>query len=132
MQARRSRFFQDSASATAPSGRSDLGYPNFLLFNAPDRVYWYRILPTGPTTSSLVTTLLIRPEAKALPDYDDILQREIHAGIDFHLEDMEMCVATQRGIQSVGYNQGRLSHLEETIWQFQKYLASVIERAALH
>lgn len=105
-----------------------LAYPNCLLFNAPDRVYWYRILPTGPETSSLVTTMLLRPEAKMIPDYESILQREIQAGIDFHMEDMEMCTATQRGMKSAGYSPGRLSHLEETIWQLQKYLATVIQR----
>jgi phenylpropionate dioxygenase-like ring-hydroxylating dioxygenase large terminal subunit len=105
-----------------------LAYPNGLFFNAPDRVYWYRILPTGPATSSLVTTMLVRPEAKAMPDYEALLAREVQAGIDFHLEDMEMCTATQRGMASAGYAPGRLSHLEETIWQLQKYLAGVIGR----
>jgi phenylpropionate dioxygenase-like ring-hydroxylating dioxygenase large terminal subunit len=91
-------------------------------------VYWYRILPTGPETSSLLTTMLIRPEAKEIADYEAILQREIQAGIDFHMEDMEMCTATQRGMKSAGYGPGRLSHLEETIWQLQRYLARVIQR----
>jgi len=105
-----------------------LAYPNCLFFNAPDRVYWYRILPTGPDTSSLLTTMLVRPEAKSMPGYEEVLQREIQAGIDFHLEDMEMCVATQRGVKSAGYTPGRLSHLEETIWQLQNYLAARISR----
>ncbi len=105
-----------------------LAYPNALFFNAPDRVYWYRILPTGPATSSLVTTLLVRPEAKAMPDYEAVLAREVQGGIDFHQEDMEMCAATQRGMASAGYSPGRLSHLEETIWQLQKYLAGAIAR----
>lgn len=106
-----------------------LAYPNGLFFNAPDRVYWYRILPTGSTTSSLFTSMLVRPEAKEMADYDAVLAREVQAGIDFHLEDMEMCTATQRGMSSAGYAPGRLSHLEETIWQLQKYLAAVIGRA---
>ncbi|MEO8615449.1 MAG: aromatic ring-hydroxylating dioxygenase subunit alpha [Luteolibacter sp.] len=105
-----------------------LGYPNFLLFNAPDRVYWYRILPTGPQTSMLMTTMIVSKAAKEIPGFDQILKQEVQAGIDFHLEDMEVCTATQRGMNSVGYAQGRLSHLEETIWQFQKYLAEVIRR----
>lgn len=105
-----------------------LAYPNGLFFNAPDRVYWYRILPSGPTTSKLVTTMLVRPEAKCAPEYEETLAREVRAGIDFHLEDMEMCTATQRGLASAGYAPGRLSHLEETIWQFQRYLAGVITR----
>lgn len=104
-----------------------LAYPNGLFFNAPDRFYWYRILPTGPETSSLLTTMFVHPSATGIPDYDSVLQREIQAGIDFHLEDMEMCTATQLGLASAGYQPGRLSHLEETIWQFQRYLARQLQ-----
>ncbi|MBB5350923.1 phenylpropionate dioxygenase-like ring-hydroxylating dioxygenase large terminal subunit [Haloferula luteola] len=104
-----------------------LGFPNFLLFSAPDRVYWYRLLPTGPETCSLLTTMILAPGVES--PAEEVLQREIQAGIDFHLEDMEVCTATQRGLHSSGYAQGRLSHLEEPIWHFQKYLAKVIQRA---
>lgn len=105
-----------------------LGFPNFLLFSAPDRIYWYRLLPTGPETCTLMTTMILPKTAREIPDYDEILKKEIQGGIDFHMEDMEVCVATQRGMNSVGYAQGRLSHLEEPIWHFQKYLAEVIKR----
>lgn len=107
-----------------------LAYPNCLFFHAPDRFYWYRILPSGPDTSRLLTTMFIHPSAKDQPDYQETLQREIQAGIDFHMEDMEMCTATQRGLASAGYAPGRLSHLEETIWQLQRYLARVISRSS--
>ena len=106
-----------------------LGFPNFLLFTAPDRVYWYRLLPTGPETCSLLTTMIVSPSAKDQPDYEAIKEKEVAGGIAFHLEDMEVCTATQRGMRSIGYAQGRLSHLEEPMWHFQKYLASRIEQA---
>lgn len=105
-----------------------LVYPNGLFFHAPDRFYWYRILPTGPESSALVTTMFVHPSATEAPGYRETLEREIQAGIDFHLEDMEMCTATQRGLASAGYFPGRLSHLEETIWQFQRWIAAVIRR----
>lgn len=104
-----------------------LGLPNFLLFNAPDRVYWYRLLPTGPQSCSLLTTMLVPREAREVDGYETLLEKEIKAAIDFHMEDMEVCTATQRGMNSVGYAPGRLSHLEEPIWQFQRYLASRIQ-----
>lgn len=107
-----------------------LGYPNFLLFAAPDRVYWYRLLPTGPETCTLMTTMILPKGAKGLPNYEEILKKEVQGGIDFHMEDMEVCVATQRGMKSKGHAVGRLSHLEEPIWQFEKYLAEVIKNAA--
>lgn len=106
-----------------------LGYPNFLLFSAPDRVYWYRLLPTGPETCTLMTTMIIPKLAKDMPNYEEVLKKEIQGGIDFHMEDMEVCVATQRGMNSVGHAPGHLSHLEEPIWQFEKYLADVIKRS---
>ncbi len=107
-----------------------LGFPNFLLFTAPDRVYWYRLLPTGPETCTLMTTMIVPQAAKNLPNYEEVLKKEIQGGIDFHMEDMEVCVATQRGMNSVGHAPGRLSHLEEPIWHFEKYLAEVIRRSA--
>jgi hypothetical protein len=106
-----------------------LGFPNFLLFSAPDRVYWYRLLPTGPETCSLLTTMIIPKNSSEVEDYEGTLEKEIQAGIDFHMEDMEVCAATQRGMRSVGYAQGRLSHLEEPIWHFQKYLAARIRQS---
>jgi phenylpropionate dioxygenase-like ring-hydroxylating dioxygenase large terminal subunit len=104
-----------------------LGYPNFLLFNAPDRSYWYRLLPTGPESCSLTTTMLIHPSTKEREDYAEVFEKEVEAAIAFHLEDMEVCLATQRGMRSSAYQPGRLSHLEEPIWQFQRYLAKKIE-----
>ncbi|MEM9281445.1 MAG: aromatic ring-hydroxylating dioxygenase subunit alpha [Verrucomicrobiota bacterium] len=106
-----------------------LGFPNFLIFNAPDRTYWYRLLPTGPETCSLLTTMLIHPASKEQVDYEEVYKCEVEAAIKFHLEDMEVCAATQNGMRSVAYEPGRLSHLEEPIWHFQKYLAGLLQRS---
>lgn len=106
-----------------------LGFPNFLIFNAPDRTYWYRLLPTGPETCDLLTTMIIHPSNKERKDYDEVFESEVEAAIKFHLEDMEVCGATQMGMRSAAYKPGRLSHLEEPIWHFQQYLTSVIERS---
>ena len=71
--------------------------------------------------------MVVSNAALEISTYDEILKKEIHAGIDFHMEVMEVCVATQRGMSSRGHAQGRLSHLEAPIWHFEKYLARVIE-----
>ncbi|MEM7601712.1 MAG: SRPBCC family protein, partial [Verrucomicrobiota bacterium] len=90
---------------------------------------WYRLLPTGPETCSLLTTMVIHPSTKEKSDYEAVYESEVEAAIKFHLEDMEVCEATQMGMRSAAYEPGRLSHLEEPIWHFQKYLTSVMERA---
>ena len=44
--------------------------------------------------------------------------------VDFHLEDMEVCTAVQRGFYASGWQPGRLSHLEMPVWLFHRYLAA--------
>ena len=106
-----------------------VGYPTFLLFAAPDRVFWYRVLPEGPQKVKLLTTLLVLPEAKQMPDFQARLDSEIEMLKGFHLEDMEVCVAVQKGMNSATFRQGRLSHLEKPIWHIQRYLARKLREA---
>jgi phenylpropionate dioxygenase-like ring-hydroxylating dioxygenase large terminal subunit len=100
-----------------------VGHPAFLLFAAPDRVFWYRVLPDGPQRVKLLTTLLVLPEAKRMPDFAPRLEAEVEMLKGFHNEDMEVCVAVQKGMNSSAYRPGRLSHLEVPIWHIQRYLA---------
>lgn len=107
-----------------------VGFPTFLLFAAPDRVFWYQVIPDGPERMKLVTTLLVRPEAKALPDFDARVAAELDMLRGFHMEDMEMCAAVQRGMHSALYRPGRLSHLEKPLWLIQRYLARRVRAEA--
>ncbi|MGN6626098.1 MAG: aromatic ring-hydroxylating oxygenase subunit alpha [Tepidisphaeraceae bacterium] len=106
-----------------------VGFPTFLLFVAPDRVYWYRILPEGPGRVKLMTTMMVHPEAKKRPDYEQKLAAEVELLKTFHLEDMEVCVAVQKGMEAGSFAGGRLSHLEMPIWHIQRYLARQLRAA---
>ena len=53
-----------------------------------------------------------------------MLEKGSAQSVAFHLEDMEVCMAVQRGYYSSGYQRGRLSHLEMPIWLIQRYLAA--------
>ncbi len=101
-----------------------LGYPSFLLFAGPDRMIWYRIDPVTADRSRLLTTVLVHPETKILPDYETRRAAQEQMLVDFHLEDMEACTAVQRGLHSRTSKPGRLSHLEMPLWLFQRYLAA--------
>ena len=107
-----------------------VGHPTFLLFVAPDRVFWYRVIPDGPQRVKLLTTLLVWPESKAMPDYEKRLAAEVEMLKAFHTEDMEVCVAVQKGMNSSAYRAGRLSHLEVPIWHIQRYIARRLRDAA--
>jgi phenylpropionate dioxygenase-like ring-hydroxylating dioxygenase large terminal subunit len=100
-----------------------LGYPTFLLFTAPDRFYWYRLLPTGPDRCDLTTHMLVHPDALRAPDYEQWLASESEGLCRIHGEDVFALEGMQRGVASRCYAQGRLAALEEPIWHFQRYLA---------
>lgn len=101
-----------------------LGQPSFLLFTGPDRVFWYRIEPITPDRSRLLTTCLVNDDALADPGYAGKLAEAEKMLVDFHLEDMEVCTAVQRGYYAKGCQRGRLSHLEMPVWLFQRYIAA--------
>lgn len=101
-----------------------LGQPSFLLFTAHDRIFWYRIDPISPDKSRLLTTCLVRADALDDPKYAEKFALAEKMLVDFHLEDMEVCTAVQRGFYAKGYQRGRLSHLEMSIWLIQRYLAA--------
>ncbi|HEY1490718.1 MAG TPA: SRPBCC family protein, partial [Verrucomicrobiae bacterium] len=103
-------------------------HPTFLLATAPDRVIWYRLQPLGPDRLKLLTTTLVAPEAMSLPNFAHLRELTAKQLTDFHLEDMEVCTAVQRGFYASGWQPGRLSHLEMPVWLFHRYLAARIRK----
>ena len=101
-----------------------LGYPCFMFLTMPDRVLWYRLLPLSAGRCRLLTTTLVARESLGLPGLADIVAAETKLLRDFHLEDMMVNTAVQRGLNSSKAVRGRLSHLEEPVWLIQRYLAA--------
>ncbi len=103
-----------------------LVHPTFLLATAPDRVIWYRLQPLGPDRLKLLTTTLVPPDFAARENFPLLREKIAKSLVDFHLEDMEVCTAVQRGLYASGWQPGRLSHLEMPVWLFHRYLAARI------
>jgi phenylpropionate dioxygenase-like ring-hydroxylating dioxygenase large terminal subunit len=103
-----------------------LVHPTFLLATAPDRVIWYRLLPLGPNRLDLLTTVLVAPDTTRLKNFEKLRSLAAEQLTAFHLEDMEVCTAVQRGLYASGWQPGRLSHLEMPVWLFHRYLAARI------
>ncbi len=101
-------------------------FPSFLLATAPDRVIWYRLQPIGPDRLKLTTTTLMSPAALALPRFEALRDQAAEQMTAFHLEDMQVCSAVQRGYYASGWQPGRLSHLEMPVWLFHRFLAARI------
>jgi phenylpropionate dioxygenase-like ring-hydroxylating dioxygenase large terminal subunit len=101
-------------------------HPTMLLATAPDRVIWYRLQPLGPDRVKLLTTTLVPAAAVDSQHFPRLRQKAEEQLVQFHLEDLEVCTAVQRGYYASGWQQGRLSHLEMPVWLFHRYLAARI------
>lgn len=101
-----------------------VGYPCFMFLTTRDRLLWYRLLPVSAERCKLLTTTLVRPESLDAPDYAETLKAETKMLTDFHMEDMVVNTAVQRGLHSAHVVRGRLSHLEMPVWLIQRYLAA--------
>ena len=101
-----------------------VGFPCFMLLLARDRAIWYRLQPISAERCRLTTTTLVARDNLSDSDYSSTLQAETQMLMDFHLEDMAINAAVQRGLRSAHAMRGRLSHLEEPVWQFQRQLAA--------
>jgi hypothetical protein len=101
-----------------------IGYPSLLFFSGPNQLVWYRIDPLTPDRSRLLTTILVPKSYRALPQFELCLASAKNALVDFHREDMDTCVAVQRGLYASGYQRGRMCHLEMPVWLFHRYLAA--------
>ena len=101
-----------------------IGQPLFTLLVAPDQLVWYRIIPLGPDRLQLLTAVLVPESTRRHAGFDEMLARAGDDAVGFHLEDMEVVTAVQRSMYSEGYQQGRLSHLEMSVWLLQRYIAA--------
>ncbi len=101
-----------------------VGFPCFMLLLARDRAIWYRLQPISAERCRLTTTTLVARENFSAADYAATLEAETKMLRDFHLEDMGVNEAVQRGLKSRHAVRGRLSHLEEPVWQFHRQLAA--------
>jgi phenylpropionate dioxygenase-like ring-hydroxylating dioxygenase large terminal subunit len=101
-----------------------LGLPCFMFLVTSDRAIWYRLLPIAADRCRLLTTTLVAPAAVEDPAWEAQLASETEMLRAFHLEDMQVCTAMQRGLRSASYRRGRLSHLEMPVWLIQRYVAA--------
>lgn len=101
-----------------------VGYPGLLIFANSDWVIWYRLQPLGPGRTRWLTTAMITKPNRDLPDYAERHARQEKDLRDFHVEDMQVAEAVQRGLESGRAVRGRFSHLDEPVWLLQRYLAA--------
>jgi choline monooxygenase len=101
-------------------------FPNFMLNILPGRLQTNVVLPVEPNRCTVIFDYL----------YDDISesnQRQIQEDIDYsdkvQLEDIMICEAVQKGLESKAYHKGRFSvECEAGVHHFQSLLKRAYER----
>jgi phenylpropionate dioxygenase-like ring-hydroxylating dioxygenase large terminal subunit len=98
-------------------------YPLTIFGVRPDGASILRVMPLGAGRMRLFTDRLMTRAAVEAPDYEEKLAKGRELSRSINLEDFDVCRAVQASTRSPLAGCGRLSHLEEPLWRFYRYLA---------
>ncbi|MFT7245614.1 MAG: nitrite reductase/ring-hydroxylating ferredoxin subunit [Candidatus Azotimanducaceae bacterium] len=95
----------------------------FALIRSNDTPYgvWYQLDIKSRYLFELKIHILVH---ESIADDADAIDSIVASTTAIHLEDIPMCEGVWKGVNSNFYKQGRLSHLEECLWQFYRYLGT--------
>jgi phenylpropionate dioxygenase-like ring-hydroxylating dioxygenase large terminal subunit len=99
-----------------------IAYPLLQVVLTPSFMYWLQALPVSPGHIELKLDIAMSPAAMAAPDADDLRQQIVAGVISIHREDLDICNAVQRAVRGGAKGTGRLSLLEQPLWEFYRYL----------
>ena len=97
--------------------------PTFCWINTPAIAFWYELKPNGYDDMKL-TIHALAPQAMLEGDDEGVageLLLSVIKGI--HEEDIPVNLGPWQGMHAPMTGQGRLSHLEESIWQINQWWA---------
>jgi phenylpropionate dioxygenase-like ring-hydroxylating dioxygenase large terminal subunit len=97
-------------------------YPCLGAVVTPAFMYWLKILPVAPGRIQLHLDIAMSGAAQQGPDVDARREELIEMIIRIHKEDLDVCAAVQRAIRGGATSVGRLSLLEQPLWEFYRYL----------
>jgi phenylpropionate dioxygenase-like ring-hydroxylating dioxygenase large terminal subunit len=127
----------EEASTGWPTGdpmRGEAGYlvhvyPLTMCSARPSGTNVLHVTPLGAGRINLTTEMLAPPSVCDRPDFAQILAARRAAFIKINEEDLVACAAVQRGLATPSARPGRLSSMEQPLWEFIRYLAAGLTRA---
>jgi phenylpropionate dioxygenase-like ring-hydroxylating dioxygenase large terminal subunit len=111
-------------SAAEPASRSliFIAYPLLQVVVGPGFMYWLQTLPVGPGRIELHMDIAMSPAALVAPDAEVRREALVDSIVAVHREDLDVCAAVQRAVVAGAEGTGRLSLLEQALWEFYRYL----------
>lgn len=99
----------------------ELIYPNFMLSLAADHVAAFRLLPSGPGSTTVVCDFLFHPDEIAKSDFDP------SDAVDFwdviNKQDWKICERVQLGMSSHRFDFGYYAPMEDASLDIRRYIA---------
>lgn len=84
--------------------------------------YWLKVLPTGPGEIELEVDVMMSPLALEGDDVETRRRELVDGIVAIHREDIDACTQVQRAVDGRGASPGRLSLLEQPLWEMQRFL----------
>jgi phenylpropionate dioxygenase-like ring-hydroxylating dioxygenase large terminal subunit len=97
-------------------------FPSTLIALYTDHMEFYRMFPEGPERIYLEKMFCAPSTAIDEADFDAAMDRLVESFKVFRNEDIDICLAVQRGLSSAFARPGIFCHLEKPIWQFARYV----------
>jgi choline monooxygenase len=103
-------------------------FPNLALNIYPTGMNVERMVPMGPNRTKLVYTFFFQDISAAA---EPVIRGAMEASRQVTEEDIRICEAVQRNLDSGVYDTGRLSPRHENgVWYFQNLVREALDRAA--
>ncbi|MCH2448635.1 MAG: aromatic ring-hydroxylating dioxygenase subunit alpha [Gracilimonas sp.] len=103
-------------------------FPNMMLNILPGRLQMNLVIPVSPTRCKVIFSYFY--DESETKKKSEIIKKDIAYSDDIQKEDIEICEAVQRGIQSKVYHQGRFSVKRELgVYHFQSLLKQEIKKS---
>ncbi len=105
-------------------------YPNHLFATLPDHVVWYQFELDTVDRFNLKTFFLFPEEIVDDPANAETLEFLKQNAFAVHMEDIQACEGAQKGLLSKSAEPGRLSHLEQPLWQHHRWILNRMSAGA--
>jgi phenylpropionate dioxygenase-like ring-hydroxylating dioxygenase large terminal subunit len=104
-----------------------IAYPLLQVAMGPAYMYWLRVMPTGAGEISLKLDISMSAAALAAPDAEANKAVLIENIKKIHSEDIDACTRVQAALNSGAGGVGRLSLLEQALFEFYQYLGRCLD-----
>jgi len=102
-------------------------FPYFHLLIDPSSVMWLDMDVHGPDSHDCIWRMMLPPSSAALPDFDTRKEATRKIVSTVWDEDFSACAGVHKGARSRYARQGRLSHMEKSVHQFQNWVLDCYE-----